>query len=134
MRHTNSKTPNLANKQILIAEDNYSNQLVITGMLEFTKACTLMVFNGEDAVEQFKLLKPDLVLLDINMPVMDGLTACKLIRAIDDQVPLIAITANVSNKEVELYLASGFDYVIEKPLMLMAFYQILGKVFDNTDN
>ncbi|MCF2947859.1 ATP-binding protein [Paraglaciecola aquimarina] len=107
---------NYANKHILIAEDNEINQLVIQAMLESTNVKLTIVPNGKDAVKQALLQQPDLILMDIQMPVMDGINACKAILAELDSIPIIALTANVMSEDIATYKQSGFITYLAKPI------------------
>jgi CheY-like chemotaxis protein len=79
-----------------------------------------MVHDGEEAIEAFIQEKFDLILMDIHMPVMDGITALKEIRRIEqkqgsEQTPVAAVTASVTNEEVDNYKKFGFTHCIAKP-------------------
>ena len=103
---------------VLAAEDNKTNQLVLTKMLNKLDIELTLVENGEEAVEAFKTSVPDVVFLDISMPVMDGLEAASLIRGLEggDTVPLIAMTAHALAGDEERIRAGGFDHYMTKPL------------------
>ncbi len=117
----------LKGKSILIAEDNDINQFVIESMFEDTGADITLVENGEECLEAFKKDKPDLILMDIQMPVMDGLTACQEIRKIDSKTPVVALTANVMKADVDNYLKNGFDYCVGKPIDEKELFDTIGK-------
>lgn len=119
--------PNLHNKTILLAEDNEINQMIFCNMLEETQAKIIVTENGKEALEQYKLQSPDIVFLDIHMPIMDGIEACKLIRQISDTVPIVSITANTSTQHTDLYTKIGFNYHIGKPVDLIQLYTLLEK-------
>ncbi len=107
---------NLMGKSILIAEDNDINQFIIESMFEDTGAEIIMSENGEECIAEFNRNKPDIILMDIQMPVMDGLTACQEIRKLDSDTPIIALTANVMKADVDNYLANGFNSCVGKPI------------------
>jgi signal transduction histidine kinase/CheY-like chemotaxis protein len=117
--------PDLAGFTILIAEDNKINQIIIEKILCETNANLVLVENGLMAITQFKESKADLILMDIQMPVMDGITACKALKKLDNCPPIIALTANVMAKDVAHYLDCGFDAHIGKPLEIDSLYQLL---------
>ncbi|WP_289846782.1 ABC transporter substrate-binding protein [Colwellia sp. E2M01] len=133
-RHTNL---DLTGKTILIAEDNKINQVIIKKMLSNTNAKLIVVENGLLAVETFKSLSEeneidkklsiDLILMDIQMPVMDGITACKALKSTPSCPPIIALTANVMTKDISHYLESGFDGHIGKPVELESLYKVLAE-------
>lgn len=120
--------PNLHNKTILLAEDNEINQMIFCNMLEETQANIIVTENGKEALEQYKLQSPDIVFLDIHMPIMDGIEACKLIRQISDTVPIVSITANTSTQHTDLYTQIGFNYHIGKPVDLIQLYNLLDEL------
>ena len=117
--------PELSDYTIMIVEDNKINQLIIKKMLSKTKASLLLADNGLMAVNIVKERKIDLILMDIQMPVMDGVTACKIIKKLTNCPPIIALTANVMEKDITDYLNSGFDAHLGKPLELDNLHQIL---------
>jgi CheY-like chemotaxis protein len=102
---------------ILLAEDNKINQKLVKAML--AKACYKVdiVENGRDAVEKVKQIPYDLVLMDIQMPEMDGLQAAQLIRQEGfSDLPIIALTANAFEKDKEKCLKCGMSHFMTKPL------------------
>ncbi|MBJ2135549.1 PAS domain-containing protein [Paraglaciecola chathamensis] len=106
---------NLTGKHILIAEDNAINQVIIEAMLEPLNPTLTIVDNGEEAVQSAFAKRPDLILMDIQMPVKDGLTACQEILAQMPDIPIVALTANVMAKDVDTYLKAGFVSHLGKP-------------------
>ena len=105
--------------KILVAEDNPNNQLLIKIILQKLGFDVTIVENGQLAVEKYQNEKFDLIFLDINMPVMDGLTALKLIREYEKEIqrytPIIALTANTINGDREKYIDEGMDNYLSKP-------------------
>jgi len=81
----------LKNCRILLAEDNEINQEIVSGLLENSRIELDIAKNGREAVEMFKSGRYTLILMDIQMPVMDGYEATKVIRQIDRDIPIIAI-------------------------------------------
>ena len=108
--------PRLINRKILIAEDNEINQVVIEALLESTKANLTIVENGKLAVEAAEKDRFDLILLDIQMPEMDGVEAMKRIRHFSSHTPIIALTANAMVEDVSSYLSLGFTAHVAKPI------------------
>ena len=104
-------------KKILIVEDIESNfaQLNILLKKEYT---ILWVRNGQEAVNSFIHEKPDLILMDIRMPVMDGIQATEKIRTISLSVPIIAVTAYAFYTEQQQAIQAGCNAVISKPYSL----------------
>lgn len=111
--------PALEQVRVLMAEDNAVNQLVVRAMLEPVGVVLTVVDNGLDALEAMGEARYDCVLMDINMPVMDGVTALEAIRA--GRVgaappPIIALTASAMAGDREHFLALGFDDHLGKPI------------------
>ena len=117
----------LSDKLIFVAEDNMINQIVIKEILQKTKAKILMTQNGEELLKAYKMKNPDLILCDIQMPVMDGEQACKEIRKQDKDIPIIAFTANVMKEDIENYKKVGFNDVAGKPLIINDLMLLLKK-------
>jgi signal transduction histidine kinase/ActR/RegA family two-component response regulator len=111
--------PDLDTLRILMAEDNAINQVVVRAMLEATGVVLTIVDDGQAALEALKLGSFDAVLMDINMPVMDGIAALGAIRAGaagDPAIPIIALTASAMSGDRERFLAMGFDDHLGKPI------------------
>jgi len=106
--------------RILLAEDNIFNQRVAVGMLEKMGHAVIVAGNGREAVEEYAKSRFDLVLMDIQMPEMDGPTATKLIRQRQQQsglrISVVAMTAHAMSGDRERYLAAGLDDYISKPI------------------
>lgn len=105
------------NKKILIAEDYADARSLMKYLIESYGYQVLEAANGEEAVEKVKLDKPDLILMDMSMPVVDGLTATKTIRGFDDmsKLPIIAVTA-YGHSYYKQAIEAGCDDLINKPL------------------
>jgi signal transduction histidine kinase/ActR/RegA family two-component response regulator len=111
--------PDLGDLRILMAEDNAINQVVVRTMLEATGVVLTIVDDGQAALDALKVETFDAVLMDINMPVMDGITALAAIRAGqggDPAIPVIALTASAMSGDRERFLAMGFDDHLGKPV------------------
>lgn len=113
-------TASLAGTRILIADDSPTNRLVLIEMLADTKAELVSVNDGREALDAWQGSSFDLLLLDISMPVMDGVTAIREIRASEKRqgltaTPAIAVTANALVNQVADYLVAGFDTHLAKP-------------------
>jgi PAS domain S-box-containing protein len=107
--------------QILVAEDSPDNRLLIQQYLKGSLHEITFVENGRDAVDQSSSKRFDLILMDLQMPIMDGLTATRTIRAIEAKrgegsVPIVAISANASSKDVSKSLAAGCNAHLSKPI------------------
>ncbi|MEK6660002.1 MAG: response regulator, partial [Campylobacterota bacterium] len=114
------KTLNL--NKILIVEDNLTNQLVLLGLLEDYAREMDVAKNGKEAVDMFKVGKYELILMDLQMPVMDGYEATKIIRSIDKDIPIIALSANVMIDEIEKTKAAGMNEHLTKPIDIEKFF------------
>ncbi len=104
---------------ILVADDNVTNRLVISKILERGGHAARCVANGEDALGALEEETFDLVILDVNMPVMTGIEAAKLFRFMEPQgtrIPIIALTADVTPEVVAETLAAGMDACLTKPV------------------
>jgi len=102
-------------KKILIAEDEETNYLFIEAILEDTKATLIWAKNGVEAVEKFNE-DIDLILMDIKMPEMDGLTAARKIREKSISVPIIAQTAYAMSEDKNKCLNAGCNDYLTKPI------------------
>ena len=107
--------------RVLAAEDNEVNQLVLRTLLSQAGLEATVVANGAEAVEAWAHGAWDVVLMDVQMPVMDGVDATREIRARElgqgrRRTPIIAVTANAMPHQVSEYLAAGMDAVAVKPL------------------
>ncbi|MGO4891093.1 ATP-binding protein [Flavobacterium sp. W21_SRS_FM6] len=127
------RPPNLQDKRILIAEDNMINQEIIKLMLEDTQAKICLVNNGEEALEAYQTFLPDLILMDVQMPIMDGVTAIQQLRAQGMDQPIVMLTANVSQRDVSHYLSIGADQVLGKPTQLEELYTVLRHFLTRTE-
>ena len=109
--------------RVLVAEDNAVNQLVVRTLLHQIGVDLVLVENGAAAVEAWKADSFDAILMDIQMPEMDGMSATAAIRDIEaatgrPRTPIIALTANVMTHQVEQYRRVGMDDCVAKPVDL----------------
>jgi signal transduction histidine kinase/DNA-binding NarL/FixJ family response regulator len=105
----------LTGKKILVVEDNEMNRLVAKSLLARHHAEVLFAENGLVAIDQVKLHRFDLILMDLQMPVMDGLEAAAQIRKMKINTPIIAFTANAFKTEIDNALRAGMDDFVAKP-------------------
>lgn len=104
---------------ILIVEDESINQLVILRMLERLGFTADHAVNGQEAIEQLRKQPYDVVLMDMRMPVMDGLEATRTIRRLPLPQPyIVALTANALPGDREACLSAGMDDYVSKPIRL----------------
>jgi CheY-like chemotaxis protein/serine phosphatase RsbU (regulator of sigma subunit) len=118
---------NWENKNILIAEDTDLNYYFLAEVLKSTNAQLIRVKNGNEAVEYCKSNNVDLILMDINMPRMNGFEATRSIKKYNNNIPIIVQTAVGFEDEEELSIASGADDYISKPIDLKTFMNKLEK-------
>ena len=105
--------------RVLVAEDNEVNQLLIQALLQDMGHHCDIVHNGREALQRVQAAPYDLVLMDIQMPEMDGEAATRAIRALPNaaaHLPVIALTANAMLEDRETYLRSGMDDYVIKPI------------------
>ncbi len=118
--------------RILVAEDNRINQLVVCRQLELLGHATEVVENGFLALQRIQEGEWDLVLMDMQMPVMDGLEATRQVRGLKDpklaNVPIVAVTANALKGERERCLQAGMDAYLTKPLRQHELTKVLARL------
>jgi signal transduction histidine kinase/DNA-binding response OmpR family regulator len=117
---------------VLVAEDSAVNQTVAIGMLKRLGVRADAVGNGVEAIEALRNIRYDLVLMDVQMPVMDGLEATRLIRdpessVLVPDVPIIAMTANAMQGDREACLAAGMNDYVSKPVKSDTLAEALGR-------
>ncbi len=113
--------------RILLAEDNAANRMIARSILEREGHAVTCAVNGIEAMDRVRECVPDIVLLDILMPVMDGMrTARHMRQLIGDDVPIIALTGYDSPGDVGRVMEAGFDGLISKPLQPGDLSKVLG--------
>jgi signal transduction histidine kinase/DNA-binding response OmpR family regulator/ABC-type amino acid transport substrate-binding protein len=124
-----SRVSHLKGSLILLAEDNEVNQLVAKKLLKNAGFEVDIASNGREAFEKVQGRKYALVLMDIQMPEMDGLTATRAIRALPgyEELPIVAMTAHAMSGDRDLSLAAGMNDHITKPINLDALFAALNK-------
>lgn len=125
----------LANK-ILVVEDNDKNRKLVRMILQANNYEVIEAITGEDALKQLQNTSPDLILLDIQLPNMDGLTLIKKIREMEEMkhIPIIAVTAYAMKGDKERILESGFDAYISKPIDTRQLPVIIKEIMNRTGN
>lgn len=105
-------------KLILLVEDNLHNRRIFSGILRHYGYDVREAVNGAEAVEMASSLKPDLILMDLSLPVMDGWEATKRIKAIQElaQIPVIALTAHAMAGDEDRAREAGCDGYLSKPI------------------
>ncbi len=122
-----SEVLNLAGSRILLVEDNIINQEIILGILEFAKLNIDVANNGKDGFEKFNNKFYELILMDIQMPMMDGYEATKLIREVDKNIPIIALSANAMKSDIEKSINLGMNEHLNKPIEPEKLFEVLLK-------
>lgn len=104
--------------RVLYIEDNHDNRMLVRRVLMAEDIEVIEATSAIEGIEMAQADVPDLILMDVNMPTMDGLTATKSIRQIEklNGIPVVALTANVMKGDREKALDSGCDGYIQKPI------------------
>jgi signal transduction histidine kinase/FixJ family two-component response regulator len=117
--------------RVLLAEDNNANQFIVSRILENLGVSVDIASNGFEALDLITNQHYDAVLMDIDMPEMDGISATKLIRELPNQirasVPIIAVTAHAMLGDKEKFLSNGMDDYLEKPINSSILFECLSK-------
>nr|WP_314898002.1 PAS domain S-box protein [uncultured Flavobacterium sp.] len=117
--------------KIMIVEDNKVNMLLLKTILKnlYSNATISEIPNGKDAVDQFEILNPDIILMDIQMPIMNGYEAAKEIRNLKtgQNIPIIAITAGTEKEEKDKCIEAGMNDYISKPIIKGIIEETLSK-------
>jgi len=118
-------------KRILVVEDNEQNLYLATFLLEKNGYEVIAAQNGFEAIEKAKAEKPDLILMDMQLPEMDGYEATQRIKGIAElsHIPIIAVTSYAMVGDRERVLAAGCVGYIEKPIIPEAFVSEIEKYF-----
>ncbi len=114
---------------ILIAEDNDMNMELLCTILTANGHHAICASNGKEALESIADTVPDMVLMDIQMPVLDGYQTLKAIRINEamDTVPVIAVTGNAMIHDRDRILGAGFQDVVTKPYSIKSVLDVIGK-------
>lgn len=106
----------LAGRRVLVVEDNETNRKVVKGMLDIAGIEATFAHDGAEGLEKLRGADFDAVLMDVEMPVMDGLTATRQLRADGADLPVIGFTANATADDRAACLEAGMDDVVTKPV------------------
>ncbi len=118
-------------KRVLLVEDNDMNRFIARRSLEFLGFEIIEAPNGQIAIDRASKETFDLILMDIQMPVMDGITATRILRGeLKLTTPIIALTANAFKQDIDLYLKTGMNEFITKPYDEQDLFLKLGQVLD----
>ncbi len=118
--------------RVLAAEDNAVNQLVLRTLLEQIGVAATIVEDGAEAIGAWEDADFDLILMDVQMPRMDGPTAARAIRAREAETgrarcPIVALTANVMSHQLDDYTAAGMDAFVAKPIAIADLYAVIAQ-------
>jgi len=107
-------------KKILVADDDNNVLFLITELLTRQKYQVFRAVNGDQALREAKSLHPDLMVLDIMMPGIDGIEVCRQIKASPDtmDIRVIMLTAKTSGRDIEAGMAAGADHYLTKPFRI----------------
>ncbi|WP_117235095.1 ATP-binding protein [Vibrio maerlii] len=114
-------------QSVLLVEDNDVNQELATALLSRLNLSSVVANNGQEAIEHAQSKTFDLILMDLQMPILDGYEATRLIRELDQQTPIIAMSANVMEEVKSRVEACGMNDFIAKPVVIEQFSQTLAK-------
>ena len=117
----------MANQRILVVEDNRDNMILIVDILESLDFDVIQAQDGEQGVSLANSERPDLILMDLSLPKMDGWTATRTIKENEDlkQIPIIALTAHAMVGDRERALEAGCDDYMTKPINLPVLAKML---------
>ncbi len=107
-------------KRVLVVEDNHMNKVLVREILTINGYEIIEANTGAEALKLVSTEKPDVILMDLQLPVMDGYTATRLIRADERNrdIPILALTASAMKSDEEKILKSGFNGYIPKPIKI----------------
>jgi CheY-like chemotaxis protein len=121
----------MASCRILLVEDNDVNRMIATKLLEKRGHVVIAVENGLLAVEATAAERFDVVLMDVQMPVMDGITATAEIRTREQatgvHIPIVAVTAHALDQDRQRCLAAGMDGYLTKPIRSAELFETVGR-------
>jgi CheY-like chemotaxis protein len=114
-------------RKILLTEDKKINQLIVLGLLAESGFEIDIANNGEEAVNKCKECNYSLILMDIEMPIMDGYDATRIIRKINKEIPIIALTSNGTIEDINRTKSVGMNEHLLKPIDLDLLYHTFSK-------
>ncbi len=111
----------MSNCKVLIADDVFANQFLLASMLEELSVGFKTVSNGKEVLDELPNDKYDIIFMDIEMPVMNGLEATRKIRALEDpvisKIPIVAMTANAFESDIQATKEAGMNAHVTKPFV-----------------
>src|SRR5918999_1883398 len=123
----------LPQELILIVEDNDKNRKLVRDVLQFKGYQTIEATTAEEGIDLARVQKPSLILMDIQLPEMDGLTALARLKTepLTRDIPVIAITASAMPQDLERIRQAGFDAYQTKPISVKEFIGLVEKMLDS---
>jgi CheY-like chemotaxis protein len=121
--------------RILIVEDNMDNYELVRFILERSGYDVFLAVNGRDGVDAARLQKPDMILMDLGLPEMDGWIAAEKLKADESTkyIPLYALTAHTLPNERKRAFQAGCDGYVSKPIHMQGFLEVIDEVFTAID-
>lgn len=121
-------------KRVLIVEDDPKNMTLFRDLLGVSGYETLEATDGKQGVEIARANRPDLILMDVQMPVMDGLEATKILKAdpVTNDIPIVALTASAMRGDEEKTLEAGCDAYMTKPIDIKEFLRMVAEYLAHT--
>jgi CheY-like chemotaxis protein len=122
--------------RILIVEDNMDNYELVRFVLERAGYDVFLAVNGRDGVDAARLQKPDLILMDLGMPEMDGWTASQKLKSDEatKSIPLYALTAHTLPQDRKRAMQAGCDGYVSKPIHVQSFLDIINEAFEKINS
>ena len=118
--------------RILIVEDNIDNYELVRFVLERAGYDVFLAVNGRDGVDAARLQKPDLILMDLGMPEMDGWQAAEILKSNEstNSIPVVALTAYTLPGERQRAMQAGFDGYVTKPIHVTGLLDVIKETFE----
>jgi len=122
-------------KRVLVVEDNEPNRVLVTDLLKLLRCEVFYATDGQEAVTLARSQRPDLILMDLQLPGLDGFTATRILKE-DSQtrdIPIIGISSYAFNREKEQFEQAGGDAYLTKPFDLDQFFALVKKYLQGVD-
>jgi PAS domain S-box-containing protein len=123
-------------KKILIVDDNELNRMLVKRILDRYQIASIQATNGQDAIDTARRENPNLILMDMKMPIMDGMTATRILKSqkTTKHIPIIALTAHAFREEEEKIRENGCDGFLAKPIDQQKLFSEIRTVFQKLEN
>lgn len=119
--------PNLQNKTVLVVEDDDMSFLYLNQLFMLTRCNLVHARSGSEALEKFNSQRPDMILMDIQLPDMAGTEVTRKIRQVNTEIPIIAQTAGKSSEEQDRALKAGCSAILIKPFSMEKLFEVILK-------